>query len=583
MDTYDILIKRGSVFDGLGNPPIIADVLINDGVIQKISETPFPDNAAHKVLNAKGQWVCPGFIDLHTHYDAELMVAPSLQESVRHGVTTCFIGSCSISLIYSDPEDASDIFTRVESIPREYVLPALKKLKTWNDAKGYVEFLKQHPMGPNIASYVGHSDLRTAVMGLGRAVTPNELPTETEMQTMEKHLHDALDQGLLGMSSMTNPWDKVDGDRYRSASLPSVYASWKEYRRLHRLLRKRDSILQSAPNLTTKINGLFFLFTSASLWFRKSLRTTLITLMDPKADPGLASLAAFGGALFNKILGANFKWQALPSPFKVYSDGIDFIVFEEFPTGEMALHLEEEFDRNKLFANEGYRTQFKKEYRKRWGGRVWHRDFGDATIIDCPDKSLIHKSIENIAKEQGKHEVDTFLDLLIDHGRELRWTTVIANHRKDRLIKNVKASSALIGFSDAGAHLRNMAFYNFPLQMLKLATSENTHEIPELTPEFAIWRLTGEIANWYKIDAGILKEGSKADIAIIDPETLAKTDLEVYEEASFKELADLPRVVNRNPGVVTATLINGKLAFFDETINPELGKTNDFGRFLTAN
>ena len=114
MDTYDILIKRGSVFDGLGNPPIIADVLINDGVIQKISETPFPDNAAHKVLNAKGQWVCPGFIDLHTHYDAELMVAPSLQESVRHGVTTCFIGSCSISLIYSDPEDASDIFTRVE-------------------------------------------------------------------------------------------------------------------------------------------------------------------------------------------------------------------------------------------------------------------------------------------------------------------------------------------------------------------------------------------------------------------------------------------------------------------------------------
>lgn len=575
---YDIHIKQGLVFDGQNNRPKQADLLIKDGRVVEIVKEASSEISAKQVINAMGCWVTPGFIDLHTHYDAELMVAPSLQESVRHGVTTCFIGSCSISMIYSDAEDASDIFTRVESIPREYVLPTLEKLKTWKDAKGYIEFLKKHPIGPNIASYVGHSDLRTAVMGLGRAVNPKESPTEEEMQTMERELNDGLDRGLLGLSSMTNPWDKVDGDRYRSAALPSTYARWKEYRRLHKLLRQRDAILQSAPNLTTKINGIFFLFTSASLKLRKTLRTTLITLMDPKADPALANLAAFGAAFFNKYFGANFKWQALPSPFQVYADGMDFIVFEEFPAGEMALHLKEDFDRNKLFNNQSYRDKFKKEYRKRWGGRVWHRDFGDAHIIECPDQSLVNKSIKEVAKERGSHEVDTFLDLLIDYGKSLRWRTVIANHRPEQLRKNMKATGALIGFSDAGAHLRNMAFYNFPLALLKMATGVNS----DITPEYAVWRLTGEIANWYRLDAGYISEGAPADIVIIDPDKLATTDLEAYAEEPFEELGGLPRVVNRNPGVVKATIINGRMAFENEAIADGLGKENGFGRFLAA-
>ncbi len=184
------------------------------------------------MIDAQGQWVTPGFIDIHTHYDAEMILAPALEESVRHGVTTCFVGSCSISMIYSDPEDASDIFTRVESIPREYVLPVLEKTKTWRDSKGYV----------------GHSDLRVAVMGLGRAVDPKEKSSEAEMQLLERHLNEGIDLGLLGLLSMTNPWDKVDGDRYRSAAL------------------------QSAPNLTNLLNALFFMVASSSLALRRAWR-----------------------------------------------------------------------------------------------------------------------------------------------------------------------------------------------------------------------------------------------------------------------------------------------------------------------
>ncbi len=238
---YDLLIQRGSVFDGTGARPRIADVGVRDGRVVAISDRPLLSTEAAKVMDATGLWVMPGFIDIHTHYDAELLLEPGLQESVRHGITTCFVGSCSISMIYSDAEDASDIFTRVESIPREYVLPALREKKTWNDAAGYVAHLRSLPLGPNIASYMGHSDLRAAAMGLGRSVDPKAVPSEAELRWMERQLEDGIDHGLLGMSGMTNPWDKVDGDRFRSSALPSVYARWSEYRRLHKVLRRRGA------------------------------------------------------------------------------------------------------------------------------------------------------------------------------------------------------------------------------------------------------------------------------------------------------------------------------------------------------
>lgn len=576
---YDLLIQGGTVFDGTGAPPRVADVAVSGGRIVEISTQPLSADHAARTLDARGMWVTPGFIDIHTHYDAEVMLAPGLPESVRHGVTTVFIGSCSISMIYTEAEDASDIFTRVESIPREYVLPALQKIKTWSDAKGYIAHLQSLPLGPNICSYMGHSDLRAAVMGLGRSVNPKEVPSEAELQEMERHLNDGLDQGLLGLSGMTNPWDKVDGERFRSSALPSVYARWSEYRRLHRVLRQRKGILQSAPNLNNPINAVFYLFTSASLLLRNTLKTTLITLMDAKAKPKLDSIMAAATNFFNRWLGANFRWQALPQPFKVYADGIDFIIFEEFPSGEVALHLKRDFDRNKLFANPGYRAQFKAEYRRKWGGKVWHRDFSDAHVVACPDKSLVGKSIRQIADERQAHEVDTFLDLIIDHGRALRWTTLIANHNPERVRANLNQPCAIIGFSDAGAHLRNMAFYNFGLCLLQLAVQDR----PVMSPEKAVWRLTGEIADWYGIEGGKMVVGAQADIVVLDPKTLKTIPLDSYAEDPFEAMGGLRRMVNRNDGVIKATLINGQIAFENDRPHLALGVTRQFGRFIPRN
>src|ERR1700722_9521153 len=110
--TFDVLVKNGLLFDGTGAPGALRDVGIKDGRVAAVSETPLDERGSARVIDARGKWVVPGFVDCHTHYDAELLAAPSLSESVRHGVTTVTVGSCSISTILSEAEDCSDLFRR---------------------------------------------------------------------------------------------------------------------------------------------------------------------------------------------------------------------------------------------------------------------------------------------------------------------------------------------------------------------------------------------------------------------------------------------------------------------------------------
>ena len=180
------------------------------------------------MIDAAGKWIVPGFIDVHTHYDAEVLLDPGLRESVRHGVTTVLLGNCSLSTVYSNTEDAADLFSRVEAVPREYVYGALDSNKTWSTAAEYVEAIDALPLGPNVGSLLGHSDLRTAVLGLDRATDAAVKPTDAELEKMAALLEEALDAGVLGMSGMDAAIDKLDGERFRSRALPSTFATWRE-------------------------------------------------------------------------------------------------------------------------------------------------------------------------------------------------------------------------------------------------------------------------------------------------------------------------------------------------------------------
>ena len=253
---------------------------------------------------------------------------------------------------------------------------------------------------------------------------------------MAQLLDDALDAGLLGMSGMDAAIDKLDGDRYRSRALPSTFATWRERRRLIKVLRKRGRILQSAPDVNNAVSALLFFLSSSRMFRRrKGVRMSLLVSADAKSNPAAVSVFGPGTRLLNAVLGASVRFQHLPVPFELYSDGIDLPVFEEFGAGTAALHLRDQLERNTLLADTEYRRRFRRQFdRIKLGPTLWHRDFHDAVIVECPDECLIGKSFGQIADERGLHPLDAFLDVLVENGeRNVRWTTTVANHRPAQL------------------------------------------------------------------------------------------------------------------------------------------------------
>ncbi|MDT5127517.1 MAG: hypothetical protein QOH54_3161 [Mycobacterium sp.] len=577
--TYDTIIRNGRWFDGTGAPSAVRTLGIRGGHVVAISADQLDDTGCPQVIDATGKWVLPGMLDIHTHYDVEVLDGPALAESLRHGVTTVMLGSCSLSTIHVGGEDAGDLFGRVEAIPREHVIGAVDRHKTWTTCDEYVDALEARPLGPNLAAFIGHSDMRTAVMGLERATSKSVTPSKGEQAEMERMLAEALRAGFVGMSSQQLLFDKLDGDTCRSRTLPSTYAKARELRRLKSLLRRAGRVLQSGPDIQNPLNLGSQVAQSLGI-LRNPLKTSLLSAADVKANP-YAILLMGPVAKFVNRLGGNFRWQHLPVPFEVYADGIDLVIFEEFGAGAAALHLRDEVELNELMRDEDYRRRFRKEYESKFGVRVWHRDFFDADIVACPDESVIGMSFGEVGLERGGlHPVDAFLDLVLEHGKALRWRTTISNHRPEVLKKLAREPGIQMGFSDAGAHLRNMAFYNMGLRLLR-----HVHDAAEagrefMTVEQAVHRLTGELADWYRLDAGHLRIGDRADVAIIDPAHL-DASLDAHAEETVEHYDDLPRMVNRNDATVTAVLVGGRTVFANGEATDLVGRQRT-GRFLRA-
>jgi N-acyl-D-aspartate/D-glutamate deacylase len=536
------------------------------------------------VIDATGKWIVPGFIDVHTHYDAEVLLDPGLRESVRHGVTTVLLGNCSLSTVYADSEDAADLFSRVEAVPREFVSGALNSAKTWSTAAEYVRAIDSLPLGPNVGSLLGHSDLRTAVLGLDRATDTTVKPSDAELEKMAALLDEALDAGMLGMSGMDAAIDKLDGDRFRSRALPSTFATWRERRQLIKVLRKRGRMLQSAPDIGNPASALMFFLTSSRIFGRgRGVRMSMLVSADAKSMPLAVHTFGVGTRVLNALLGSDVRFQHLPVPFELYSDGVDLPVFEEFGAGTAALHLQDQLERNELLADKDYRRRFRREFdRVKLGPSLWHRDFHDAVIVECPDKALIGKSFGAIAVERRLHPLDAFLDVLVENGeRNVRWTTTVANHRPKQLDKLAADPSIHMGFSDAGAHLRNMAFYNFGLRLLKRARDAHRAGAPFLSTQRAVHRLTGELGEWFGIDAGTLRVGDRADFVVIDPAGLNES-VDGYHEEAVPFYGGLRRMVNRNDEAVVATGVGGVVVFRGGEFREGYGRAVQSGRYLRA-
>ncbi len=568
--TCDVVIRNGQFFDGANSPAVTADVAIADGKVRAVgAQLPL---AGRREIDARGQWVMPGMLDIHTHYDAEVEAMPGLEESVRHGVTTIVMGNCSLSAALGETKDILDLFCRVESLPRDVLSRWLGDSIPWNGVREYYQHLDQLPVGPNVATLLGHSNVRSHVMGMERSLNVAKAEP-TEVRAMQKIVEEAIDEGYLGLSIDMLPWHRLDGEPFRGVSVPSQHAHPSEYRSLAEPVRAHDRILQATPNALTKSTVATLGMLSTGLG-RKPLRTTIVAAMDVKTNRAIYKIATIGGTVLNKFFRANIRWQALAEPFLNYCDGVHTPLFEEFPTGVNAISASSA-ERRQMFADPSFRRDFRRDWESS-SARVFHRDLGDMWIVSSPIAGQEGKSFGELAQAAGSEPLEYFMDLLAEHDSAIRWKTVVTNDRAEPRQFIFAHDTTLPGFNDSGAHARNMAFQDGGLQMLQQVLLN-----PQLmTIEKAIHKLTGQSAEWLGLDVGFLRPGARADVIVVDPQKL-RTGLGPPIEQYDDRLHGAMRMVKRSDGVVRQVLVGGKIAFEDAKFVPEFGRER-FGRLLRS-
>lgn len=568
----DVLICGGTVIDGTGKAPFRGDVAIKDGNV--VEAAPRIEGDAARIIDAAGCWVTPGFYDLHTHYDAEVEVLPGLDESLRHGVTTVVMGNCSLSAALGSETELLDLFCRVESLPREVMARWLGGKVTWSSPAAYYDHLDTLALGPNVTSFLGHSNVRMEAMGLKRSL---EVPdaSSAELAKMDSLVREALEAGFAGVSIDFLPFHRMDGDAFRGMPVPSQRAGVPEHRRVAGLVREYGRVLQATPNAMDPMTVVRLLALSAGVG-RKPLKTTVIAAMDVKTDRTVHKLAPGLARTCNGIMNGDFRWQTLAEPFLNFCDGVHTPLFEEFPTGIEAISCATEAERKALFAETGYRRRFRKEWTAR-GRRVFHRDLADMWIVSSPEPAHAGKSFAQVAQDERKDPLECFLDWMAEHGSAVRWKTVVSNDRPEPRLALFASPQTLPGFNDSGAHNRNMAYHDGALQMLKQVAADNGKH---LSVEAAVHKLTLGIAEWLGLPGGGLRKGDKADVVVIDPEKL-QTGLGEPVEQYPAALGGAMRLVKRSDGVVRHVFVGGQAVYGEGKFAADLGRKK-YGKLLRA-
>lgn len=607
---WDLLIRNGYVFDGKGGSPRTLDIGITGDRIAAIGIGLDPGHA-HECIDAAGRWVMPGLVDIHTHFDLEVEIAPGLPETVRHGTTTVVVANCSLGLAYGNQrrdgaDPVVDCFARVENVPKP-VLTKVADKATWSDSGDYLEHLDSLPLGPNIVPMIPHSMLRIEVMGMKGSI--ERVPAERELDEMARLLEKAMDEGYPGFSTDALPFHYLANDPNRQRKIPTQYASYGELKRLTSVLRRHDRVWQATPPKDKPLE-IFrqFLLTSGRLHGRP-LKITAVAALDVASNRGIAKLGLFMARVLNSAAVRGRFWlQALAAPFKVWAEGPLTPVFEEIP--ELRLlnepDLEDREGRRRHLDDPMYVERFRHMWLQGKQGfgiarlkrllrredLAFARDLADMHVERCPVaawKGMSFATIQDrvVGFQQGRYtpaddeerdalsafpaplgdEADFVLHMLRAYDTDLYWYSVTANRDPEMVSKLILHPKLLPGFNDSGAHLTNMAFYDGNLRALQIAQREGERAVA-----FTVERLTRVPAEFFDVDAGCIEPGARADVTIVDPEALAAYDAEAHIESIYREDFEHEQLVNRSDGVVDRVIIAGRVAWDGK------GYTEVFGR-----
>jgi N-acyl-D-aspartate/D-glutamate deacylase len=556
----DLLIQNGLVFDGLGSPPVRADIGIRAGKI--VALEPSLTATAREVVDASSLWIAPGFLDIHTHYDLELEIAPGLSESVRHGVTSVVIGNCSLSIAIGEPQMLADMFQRVETLSHRLIAKWLQRSLSWQTPAEYLQHLRDLPLGPNVVPLLGHSALRAHVMGLERSLTAE--PTIANLKAMQQIAREALEAGFAGISIDMFPWHMMHGT-WQGHTLPSQHAKYREYALLARICRRKNAVFQVTPN-PKRLSSIIDIIRMGLGIGRRPLRMTVLSALDAVHDRKLWRVFSPLLYILNRLLGGNIRFQTLAEPFTIYSDGPVTPLFEEFPCGVQLNNCASRQERQQLWHSELFRQQFRRQWTRNWR-KSFHRQLELMQIIRCPETSWQGLSFAEVAQGLRQHPVDCFMAALQKYDTDLRWVATGANDRLKPRLALLRHPYIFPGFTDAGAHMRNLGYYDGALSVLKQAVATEF-----LSPQAAIARVTGEPAQWFQIDTGVLKIGAQADLVLLLPEALHQP-ISAQVEISDPILDGEPRMVKRDSEqILEAVYIKGVRVVHRGQVSDRLGR-----------
>ncbi|MEE3328703.1 MAG: amidohydrolase family protein [Myxococcota bacterium] len=503
----DLKITNARIVDGTGNPPTHGDLGIKDGQIAAVGRV---DETASQSLDPGGRSVCPGFIDIHTHYDAQVFWDATLSPSCYHGVTTVIGGNCGFSiapLASTEADYLMRMLARVEGMPLE----SLQQGVPWN-WRSFGEYLDQFDgkLGVNAGFMVGHSAIRTYVMGdraVGHQATPDEIAA---MVTL---LQTSIQEGGLGFSSTISPTHN-DGD---GQPVPSRHASHEEILALAGAIRDLPgTALEFLPGLGAFSEEVMDLMTRVSLAANRPLNWNVLT---PSADNQEMTSAQLAASDYARSRGAEVLALTVPQPISVRLNLHSGFVFDALP-GWASLFQQPIEERMKTLRDPKAREKLDRDARGDGTGPLaqlanWAHMRVDETF-ESKNARLQGRTIGEIAQEAGTTPFDAMLDLSLSEG--LRTSFMPPTSGDDAESWAARARSwvddrTVIGASDAGAHLDLIDTFAFSTQLL----GKGVRERGLLSFEEGIRQLTDVPARLYGLKGrGRIREGHHADLVIFD-------------------------------------------------------------------
>lgn len=511
---YDLIIRGGEVVDGTGAPRQPADIGVRDGLIAAISEPGTITEGAHTV-DADGLIVAPGFVDIHTHYDAQLLWDSTASPSPLHGVTTVVGGNCGFSIAPLGA-DAADYLLRmlakVEGIPIDALRAGV--LWDWRTFGDYLNRLEGRT-AVNAGFLVGHSALRRVVMG---EAAVGQQATEDQIQGMARLLHESLEVGGLGFSSSQAPTHN-DGD---GQPVPSRFATRDELLTLSAVVRDHPgTTIEFIPTAGVFTDEHMDLMSSMSLAANRPLNWNLLAVDSRKPQAHLDLLAAGDYATER---GARVVALTIPDALSLRLSLLSDLFFAALPgwrevttkpVPERIEMLRQSSVRDTLRA--GMATPEAALFKDMINWSTWTIAETFATVND----GLAGRTLGDVAQERGEDPFDTLLDIAIEDKLRTGFLPPASGNDDDswRMRADVwRDPRAMIGASDAGAHLDMLAAFSYTTTLL----GDGVRRRGLLSLEEAVHCLSDQPARLYGlIGRGRIKVGWHADFAVFDEARVA--------------------------------------------------------------